>query len=84
MLNRGSISYVSNKHAIIALSLIKTEYVAFNLAAWEVTWLRLLVTELGLLKPHNQFIDIYINKNNKCAKVILSLNSTLYPERILD
>lgn len=50
----------------------------------EATWLRLLLTELGLLKPHDQFADIHIHEHNKCAEAILSANLTLYPERIPD
>ncbi len=84
MLNGGPISYASKKQAVVALSSTEAEYVALSLAAREVTWLRLLLTELRLLKPHDQFADIHIDENNKCAEAILSPNSTLYPERIPD
>ena len=84
MLNGGPISYASKKQAIVALSSTEAEYVALNLAVREATWLRLLLTELGLLMPNDQFTEIHIDKDNKCAEAILFPNSNLYPERISD
>ena len=55
MLNGGPISYASKKQAVVALSSTEAEYVALSLAAREATWLRLLLTELGLLTPSEQF-----------------------------
>lgn len=60
-----------------------TFYVGLKVT-WEAIWLRLLLTKLRLLKPHNQFADIYIHEYNKCAEAILLANSTLYSERIPD
>lgn len=51
MLNGGTISYVSKKQPVVALSSTEAEYVAWSLVAREATWLRLLLTELGLLTP---------------------------------
>lgn len=82
MLNGGPISFASKKQAVVALSSTEAEYVALSLAAREATWLRLLLTELGLLTSNDQFAEIHIDENNKCAEAILSLNSNLYPERI--
>ena len=53
MLNGGPISCASKKQAVVALSSTEAEYVAPSLAACEATWLRLLLTELGLLTPND-------------------------------
>lgn len=57
---------------------------ALSLAAREATWLRLLLTELGLLTPDDRFAEIHIHENNKCAEAILSPSATLHPAPILD
>lgn len=49
MLNRGLISWCFKKQAIVALLSTKVKYIAFILTAKKATWLRLLLTELGLL-----------------------------------
>lgn len=51
MLNGGPMSWYSKKQPTVALSSTETEYIALTLAAKEATWLRLLLTELGLLQP---------------------------------
>ena len=84
ILNGGSISYTSKKQTVVALLSTEAKYVALSLAAREDIWLRLLLTELGLLTPNNQFAKIHIDENHKYAEAILSLNSNLYPERISD
>lgn len=71
MLNGGPISYASKKQAVVALPSTEAEYVALSLAAREATWLRLLLTELGLLTPSEQFAEIQVHENNKCAEAIL-------------
>ena len=78
MLNGGTISYAYKKQAVVILSSTEAEYVALSLVAREATWLRLLLTELGLLTPNDQFAEIHIDENNKCAEAILSPNSTLH------
>ncbi len=70
-LNGGPISYGSKKQAVVALSSTEAEYVALSLAAREATWLRLLLTELGLLQPDQQFAEIRVHESNKCVDAIL-------------
>ncbi len=41
------------------------------MAAREATWLRLLLTELGLLRPDQQFAEIRVHESNKYVDVIL-------------
>ena len=82
-LNGGPVSYASKKQAVVALSSTEAEYVALSLAAREATWLRLLLTELGLLTPSDQFAEIHIHEHNKCAEAILSPDSMLHPAPIL-
>ena len=84
ILNGGPIIYASKKQVVFALSLTEAEYVALSLATREATWLRLLLPELGLLTPNDQFTEIHIDKDNKCAKAIISPNLNLYLERISD
>ena len=71
ILNGGLISYASKKQAVLSLLSTEAEYVALSLAAWEATWLRLLLIELGLLTPSKQFAEIHVSKNNKCVEEIL-------------
>lgn len=72
MLNGGPISYASKKQAVVALSSTEPEYVALSLAAREARWFRLLMTELGLLLPNQQFAKIHIYESNKYADAIVS------------
>lgn len=51
MLNSGPVSWCSKRQPTVALSSTKAEYIALTLAAKEAIWLRLLLTELGLLQP---------------------------------
>lgn len=44
---------------------------ALSLAAQEATWLQLLLTELGLLQPDQQFAEIRVHESNKCVDAIL-------------
>lgn len=53
MLNGGPVSWCSKRQATVALSSTEAEYIALTLAAKEATWLRLLLTELGLLQAHD-------------------------------
>lgn len=54
MLNGGPVSWCSKRQATVALSSTEAEYIALTLAAKEATWLRLLLTELKLLKAEDQ------------------------------
>ena len=51
MLNGGQVSWCSKRQPTVALSSTEAEYIALTLAAKEALWLRLLLTELGLLQP---------------------------------
>lgn len=69
---------------MVALSSTEAEYVALSLAAREATWLRLLMTELGLLLPNQQFAKIHIHESNKCADAILSTSEQYRLESRVD
>ena len=60
MLNGGPVSWYSKKQAIVALSSTEAEYIALTLAAKEATWLRLLLTELGILEANDQHAEINV------------------------
>ena len=50
MLNNGPISWCSRRQQTVALSSTEAEYMALTLAAKETIWIRLLMTELGLMQ----------------------------------
>ena len=60
MLNGGPVSWYAKRQATVALSSTEAEYVALTLAAKEATWLRLLLTKLGLLKASDQYAEIKV------------------------
>lgn len=70
MLNGGPVSWCSKRQSTVALSSTEAEYIALTLAAKEATWLRLLLTELGLLQPGEQHALIKISEQNTCAQAI--------------
>lgn len=70
MLNGGPVSWCSKRQSTVALSSIEAEYIALTLASKEATWLRLLLTELGLLQPGDQHAEIKIVESNSCALAI--------------
>ena len=70
MLNGGPVSWCSKRQSTVALSSTEAEYIALTLAAKEATWIRLLLTELGLLDPNEQHARIKIIGSNSCAKAI--------------
>lgn len=51
-------------YATVALSFTEAKYITLTLAAKEATWLRLLLTELGLLHPEQQHAEIKISNPN--------------------
>ena len=71
MLNKGPVSWYSKRQATVALSLTEVEYITLTLAAKEVTWLQLLLTELGLLQPHDQHSKILNKEGNLSAEALL-------------
>ncbi len=70
MLNGGPVSWCSKRQPTVALSSTEAEYIALTLAAKEATWLRLLLTELGLLQPGQQHALIKVSQNNTCVHAI--------------
>ena len=70
MLNGGPVSRCSKRQPTVALSSTEAEYIALTLAAKEATWLRLLLTELGLLQPNQQHALIKVSKRNTCTQAI--------------
>lgn len=74
MLNGGLVSWCSKRQSIVALSSTEAKYVALTLASKEATWLRLLLTELGLLLPDNQYAEIKIvEKSTGAAEIKANL-----------
>lgn len=71
-LNGGLVSWYSKKQPAVALSSTEAEYIALTLAVKEATWLRLLLTELGLLQPDQQHGLIKVSEHNTCAQAIQS------------
>lgn len=63
-------SWCSKRQPTVALSSTKVEYIALTLAAKEATWLRLLLTELGLLQSDQQHALIKVSEHNTCAQAI--------------
>ena len=70
MLNGGPVSWCSKRQPTVALSSTKAEYIALTLAAKEATWLRLLLTELGLLQTNQQYALIKVSECNTCVRHI--------------
>lgn len=70
ILNGGPVSWCSKKQPTVALSSTEAEYIAPTLAAKEVTWLRLLLTALGLLQPDQQHALIKVSEQNSSAHAI--------------
>lgn len=56
---------------MVALSSIKAEYIILTLAAKEIIWLYLLLTELGLFQSHDQYAKIFIKERNSHIKALL-------------
>lgn len=64
MFNGGPVNWYSKYQFIIAFFKIKAEYVMLTLAAKKTMWLWLLLMELGLLLPNNQYTKIKVIKGN--------------------
>lgn len=63
-------SWCFKKQATVALSSTEAKYIALTLAAKEATWLRLLLTELGLLQPNQQHALIKVSEHNTSVHAI--------------
>lgn len=70
MLNGGPVSWCSKRQATVALSSTEAKYIAFTLAAKEAMWLRLLLTELGILEANNQHAEINVRQENTGVKAL--------------
>lgn len=69
MLNGGPVSWYSKRQATIALSLIKAEYIVLTLTVKEATWLRLQLTEIGLLDKNSQYTEIKVTKSTQTKQI---------------
>lgn len=72
MLNGGPVSWCSKRQTTVALSSTEAEYVALTLASKEATWLRLLLTEIGLLHPAHQYAEFMVAEGSTGASEIKS------------
>ena len=70
MLNGGPVSWCSKCQSTVALSSTEAEYVTLTLASKEAAWLRLLLTELGLLLPDDQYAEIKVVEESTVAAEI--------------
>lgn len=70
ILNGSPVSWCSKRQPTVAFSSTEAEYIALTLAAKEATWLRLLLTELGLIQADNQHAKIHIRQENNSARAI--------------
>lgn len=49
---------------------MEAKYIALTLAVQEATWMRFLLTKLGLLQTDQQYTLIKISKYNMCARAV--------------
>ncbi len=69
MLNDGPVSWCLKRQATVALSSTEAKYVALTLITKEVTWLRLLLIEVGLLDKDGQYAKIKVTKNTRTKQI---------------
>lgn len=62
MLNNGPIGWCSKRQQTVALSSTEAEYMTLTLAVKEATWLRLLMTELGMMTAQQESPKINVLK----------------------
>ncbi len=65
ILNGGPVNWRSKRQATVALSSTEVKYVALTFAAKETTWMRLLLTEVGLLDKEGQYAEIKVIQGKK-------------------
>ena len=75
MLNNGPVTWSSKRQSTVALSSSEAEYVALIQTVKEATWLRLLMTELGLLTPEEQQAEVKVIKS-QCSMDVKSDNQS--------
>ena len=63
-LNGGPVSWCSKRQLAVTFSSIEAEYISLTLAAKKAMWLRLLLTELGLLQFDQQHALIKVSERN--------------------
>lgn len=66
-LNNGAVSWSSKRQPTVALSSTESEYMGLTQATKEATWLRLLMTELGLIESNDQSGTEIRTAENECA-----------------
>lgn len=70
MLNRDPVSWCSKKQVTMALLSTEVKYVVLTLATKKATWIRLLLTEIGLLDKEGQYVEIKILQGSKRTEQI--------------
>lgn len=60
LLNSDPVSWYLKRQAIVALLLTKAKYIALTITTKNVTWLRLLLTKIGLLDRNGQYAKIKV------------------------
>lgn len=73
ILNSVSVSWCFKKQAIIDFSSTEAKYVAMTLAMKEVTWLRLLLTKVGLLDKDNKYAEIKMTKSLGMKQIMANI-----------
>ena len=68
-MNNGAVSWSSKRQATVALSSAQAKYMAFTQTTKEATWLRLLMTEIGLLESDDQHAQIRTIENESAIAV---------------
>ena len=70
MLNGRPVSWCSKRQATVALLSTEAEYLALTLATKEISWMRLLLKEVGLLDKKGQYVEIKVIQRSKRKKQI--------------
>lgn len=70
MLNRKLVSWYLKYQSIVVFFSTEAKYIVLTLASKKITWLWLLLIELGLLLPNNQYTEIKIMEESRNTKEI--------------